>query len=261
MLLINVHYRPCWKCYHWKISIKYHADLIQWLHDFCNRMKSSDICLHLHLEPSFECIGRDVLIEFPISKGPYFHLCHPICPPLVLSEKGTHFLCGCKELLQAGYSVGQGFHISPDFCCHPCSKWFQAKLLLCSLAREVSSALCCGSLRCAITSLTFMSLTLTRVLCCSCSIKFFFLWLCCYDFSSNERTTWEISAICCLFFLVECIKLSIACVFVCKCCVVPHSLFLSDIGVRYCELVFVWVPQVCEISYVHTQWLQNKPLE
>lgn len=69
MLLVNVHYRPCWKCCHWKTSIKYHADLTQWLHDFCNRMKSSDICLHLHLEPSFQCIGRDVLIEFPISSG------------------------------------------------------------------------------------------------------------------------------------------------------------------------------------------------
>lgn len=63
----------------------------------------------------------------------------------------------------------------------------------------------------------------------------------------------EISAIYGLFFLVECIKLSIACVFVSKCFVVPHSLFLSDIGVKHFEVVFVWIPQVCVINYVHAQ--------
>lgn len=83
--------------------------------------------------------------------------------------------------------------------------------------------------------------------------KVFFALLRCYSFSSHERTKWKISAIFHLLFLVECIKLSIACVFVSKCCVVPHSLFLSDIGVRYCEVVFVWVPQVCVINYVCAQ--------
>lgn len=137
------------------------------------------------------------------SKGSCFHFCNPICPLLSCLRWAHTFCVAAKSCYRLG-TVCDGCSTSHlIFLAIQWSKQFQAKLVLCSLAREVSSALGCGS--CASTSLTFSSLPLMSVLFLKLFHTVLFPLLRCYNFSSNERTTWKISATYSLFFLVECI--------------------------------------------------------
>lgn len=98
------------------------------------------------------------------SKGSYFHFCNPICPLLSCLRWAHTFYVAAKSCYRLGMVWDRGSTSHLIFLAIQCSKQFQAKLVLCSLAREVSSALGCGSFRCASTSLTFSSLTLMSLL-------------------------------------------------------------------------------------------------
>lgn len=123
-------------------------------------------------------------------------------PSLVLPEMGTHFLRGCKELLQTGYSVGWEFHISPDFSCHPMFKAIPGQAS--ALFTGQGSVLCLGLWKFQMCQY-FINFLISDpnesfVLFLKLFHTVFLPLLRCYNFSSNERTTWKISATYSLFF-------------------------------------------------------------
>lgn len=128
------------------------------------------------------------------------HLRSPVLP-----EMGTHFLCGCKELLQTGHGVGQGFHVSPDFSCHPMFKAIPGQAS--ALFTSQGSVLCLGLWKFQMCQyfINFLISDPNECVVLEVVPYSFFPLLHCYNFSCNKRTTWKISATYSLFFLVECI--------------------------------------------------------
>lgn len=155
--------------------------------DFCNKIKSPYSCLQLHLEPSSEHVGKAMVWQNFLSqlRGLYrFNsrgLCFPrpqprlpiSCPTWGRHAPDAHFLCNYKESCHALSTPWDGGSTSRQRACVPG---------LCSLAREGGCGLLClglwkflRQLQMYGTALTFSSLTLTRVLCCSssCSVIVF----------------------------------------------------------------------------------------
>lgn len=158
-------------------------------------------------------------------------------------------------------AVGQWLHVSPAVCSSP---WYRLKAIpvsrrcvsvqvLCSPAREGGCGLLCLGLWKCLRKLQMCRYCINFLISdpdesfvvffkLFHNVVFFFPLLCCYSFSSNERTKWKISAIYHLVFLVECIKLSTAHVFVSELlCGFTFSFPVCDTGVKYCEMVFVRV--------------------
>lgn len=169
--------------------------------DFCNKIKSSYICLQLHLEPSSECISRDDLIEFPMTaRGPctalteevhvlisaalfalllsYLRWAHTFC---VAARAATDWLrCGMGVPHRTRYLLPSMFKAIPG----QASALFTAQ----------GSVLCLGLWKFQMCQY-FMNFLISDtnesfVLFLQLLHKVFPL-LCCYNFSSNERTTWK----------------------------------------------------------------------
>lgn len=253
--------------------------------DFCNKIESSYSCiwspaLNVLLKRWFDRIScrSSGACRGLTTGGCVFLFCNPICPSLALREIGTlqiRTVCAAAtRWVHHGCMSGQWFCSSPWYRlkASPVSRRACVQVLF-SLAREGGGNLFCLGLWKCLRKLQICRYCINFLISDPYESFVVFFKLFHNGFfrynaaiaspamrgQSGKYQQFVIWFSCRMYRIVYS-----SCVCQCVLCGATFSFRVCGVGMRYCEMVFVQVPQVgyvCVINYVCAQWLQNKTFE